>query len=82
MCQWLGQGEHCKAKLAYLCTMVSEKTRTVINFDRLRTMPNALHKIKEYLNMAVMPLTLQRLEMLRYKPPTGKSQTMTTELVI
>ena len=32
--------------------------------------------------MAVMPLTLQRLEMLRYKPPAGQSQTMTTQTLV
>ena len=32
--------------------------------------------------MAVMPLTLQQLEMLRYKPPAGQSQTVTTQSVI
>ena len=32
--------------------------------------------------MVVMPLTLQRLEMLRYKPPAGQSQTMTTQTLV
>ena len=32
--------------------------------------------------MAVMLLTLQRLEMLRYKPPAGQSQTMTTQMLV
>ena len=32
--------------------------------------------------MAVMSLTLQRLEMLRYKPLAGQSQTVTTQSVI
>ena len=32
--------------------------------------------------MAVMPLTLQRLEMLHYKPSTGQSQTMTTQTLV
>ena len=53
-----GQGENHKT-LAYLCTCVSDEIRTAINFDSLRTMQNALHQIKEYLNMAIMPLNLQ-----------------------
>ena len=32
--------------------------------------------------MVVMPLTLQQLEMLRYKPPAGQSQTMTTQSLV
>ena len=32
--------------------------------------------------MAVMPLTLQRLEMLHYKAPAGQSQTMTTQTLV
>ena len=32
--------------------------------------------------MAVIPLTLQRLEMLCYKPPAGQSQTMTTQTLV
>ena len=60
-----GQGENHKSQLAYLHNVVSDKIRTAINFDGIRTMPNALCKIKEYLNIAFTPLTLQRLEMLR-----------------
>ena len=32
--------------------------------------------------MAVMPLILQRLEILCYKPPAGQSQTMTTQTLV
>ena len=32
--------------------------------------------------MAVMPLTLQRLEIWHYKPPAGQSQTMTTQTLV
>ena len=48
----------------------------------MNTVTRAIHEIKRYLNMAVMPLTLQRLDMLRYKPPTGQSQTVTTQLLV
>ena len=68
-----GQGDNHKTQLAYLCTVVSDKIRTTINFDGIRTVANTIHEIRKYLNMAVMPLTLQRLEMLRYKPPVGQS---------
>ena len=46
------------------------------------TVQNALHKIKEYLNMAIMSLNLQRLEVLRYSPLAGESQTVTTQTVV
>ena len=32
--------------------------------------------------MAVISLTLQRLKMLRYKPPAGQSQTVTTQILV
>ena len=32
--------------------------------------------------MAVMPLNLQRQEVLRYKPPLGQSQTVTTQTIV
>ena len=69
-------------KLTYLRTVVSDEIRTAIDFDGMRTVANALHKIRKYLNIVVMPLTLQRLEMLRYKPPAGQSQTVTTQSMI
>ena len=59
-----GQGDNHRTQLAYLCTCVSDKIRTAINFDSVRTVQNALHMIKEYLNMAIMPLTLQRVKIL------------------
>ena len=60
----MGQGENHKTEFAYLCTVVSDVIRTAMNFDGIRSVPNALHDIKNNLNMAVMPLTLQRLEIL------------------
>ena len=61
-----GQGENHKTQVAYLCICVSDEIRTAINFDSVRTVQNALHQIKENLNMAIMPLNLQWLEVLRY----------------
>ena len=58
------------------------RIRTTINFDSMTTVARAIHEIKTYLNMAVIPLTLQRLEMLCYKPPSGQSQTVTTQHLI
>ena len=78
----LGQGDNHKTQLAYLCTCVSDKIRTVINFNSVRTVQNALHMIKEYLNITIMPLTLQRVEVLRYSPPNGQSQTVTTQTIL
>ena len=60
-----GQGDNHKTQLAYLQTLVSDDIQTATNFYGLRTVANDIHEIKKYLNMAVMPLTLQRLEMLR-----------------
>ena len=77
-----GQGDNHRFQLVYLQTVVSNEIRTAINFDSVRTVQNALHQIKEYLNMEVMPLNLQRLEVLRYKPPLGQSQTVTTQTII
>ena len=34
------------------------------------------------MNLSVMPLTLQRVEMLRYSPPQGQSQSTTTQTII
>ena len=53
-----GQGDNHKTQLAYLRTVVSDKMRTAINFNGMRTVVNALHEIRKYLNIAVMPLTL------------------------
>ena len=34
------------------------------------------------MNLSVMSLTLQRVEMLRYSPPQGQSQSTTTQTII
>ena len=75
-----GQGDNHKTQLAYLRTVVSDEIRTAINFDGLNTV--AIHEIRKCLNMAVMPVTLQWLEMLRYKFPAGQSQTLTTQSLV
>lgn len=77
-----GQNDSHRTQLAYLCTVVSDEIRTALNFDSIRTVQNALHQIKEYLDMAVVPLNLQRLEVLRYKPPQGQSQTVTIHIIM
>ena len=56
-----GTGSH-KTQHAYLRMCISEEIRTAIQFDYLKTVPEALHEIKTYLDMAVMPLTLRQLE--------------------
>ena len=61
---------------------MSDEIRTAINFDNVRTVNHALHQIKEYLDMAIMPLCLQRLEVLHYKPPQGQTQTAPTLAVV
>ena len=48
----------------------------------LLKLQNTLNQIKEYLDMAIMPLNLQWLEVLRYKPPAGQLQTVTTKTII
>jgi len=62
--------------------VVSDEIRTAINYDSITTEARAIHEIKTYLNEAVIPLTLERLEMLCYKPPSGQSQTVTTQHLI
>ena len=64
-----GQGDNHRTQLAYLRTCVSDEIRTAINFDSVRTVQNALHQIKEYLDMAIRPLNLQCLKVLRYALP-------------
>ena len=62
--------------------VVLYEIHTAINFDSITTVARAIHEIKTYINIAVIPLTLQRLEMLRYKPPSGQSQTVTTQTLV
>ena len=77
-----GHGDNHRTQLAYLHTCVSDEIHTAIDFDNLRTEKNALHLIKKYMNNSVMPLTLQRVELLRYSPPQGQSQSATTQTII
>ena len=76
-----GHGDNHRTQLAYLRACVSDEICTAIDFDNLRTVQNALHLIKEYMKNSVMPLSLQRVEMLRYNPPRGQSQSATTQTI-
>ena len=77
-----GQEGNERTKLAYHRTVVSDEIRTAVNFDSITTEARAIHDIRTYLDDAVIPLTLQRLEMLHYKPPAGQSQTVTTQHLV
>ena len=77
-----GHGENHRTQMAYLRTCISEEIRTAIDFDNLRTVNNALFQIKDYMKSSVMPLTLQRIELLRYSPLQGQSQSATTQTII
>ena len=79
--RWGTEGNE-RTKLACLRTVVSDEIRTAVNFDSLTTEARAIHEIRTYLDDAVIPLTLQRLEMLRYKPPAGQSQTVTMQHLV
>merc|ERR1712240_830058 len=61
---------------------LSEEIRTAVDFDNLDTVDKALYDIKAYMISSVMPLTLQRLELFRYSPPQGQSQSATTQTVV
>ena len=78
----LGQGENHKTQMAYLCMCLSEEIRTAIDFDNLRTVDRAIFAIREYMTSSVMPLTLQRLDLFRYSPPQGQSQSATTQTIV
>merc|ERR1711954_584928 len=69
-------------QLAYLRMVLSEEIRTAIDFDSLETVNRALYDIKAYMVSSVMPLTLQRLDLFRYSPPQGQSQSATTQTVV
>ena len=58
-----------KTQLAYLRMVISEEIRSAVEFDHLDTVHEAIHAMKKYLEQAVMPLTLRRLEVIRFKPP-------------
>ena len=68
--------------MAYLRTCVSDEIHRAIDFNNLRTVQITLHQIKEYMVNLVMPLTLQRVELLRYSPPQGQSQSATTQTIV
>ena len=53
-----GHGDNHRTQLAYLRMCVSDEICMAIDFDNLRTVQNALHHIKEYMDISVMPLTL------------------------
>ena len=71
-----------KTQLAYLRMVVSDKIRSAIQFDHLKTVHEAIHAMKQYLDKAVMPLTLRQLEVIRYKPGPGTSQTQAVQIML
>ena len=77
-----GQGENHKTQMAYLRMCLSEEIRTAIDFDNIRTVDKAIFDIRAYMTSSVMPLTLQRLDLFRYSPPQGQSQSVTTQTVV
>ena len=77
-----GQGDNHWTQMAYLRTCISKEIHTAINFDNLRTVDRVLFQIKDYMKDSVMPLTLQRIELLQYSPPQGQSQSATTQTII
>ena len=77
-----GQGDNHRTQLAYLCMCLSEEIRTAVDYDNLETVDKALFEIKAYMTSFVMPLTLQRLDLFRYSPPPGQSQSDTTQTVV
>ena len=77
-----GQGDNHRTQLAYLRMCLSEEIRTAVDFDNLDTVDKALYDIKAYMVSSVMPLTLQRLDLFRYSPPQGQSQSATTQTVV
>ena len=77
-----GQGENHKTQMAYLRMCLSEEIRTAVDFDDIRTMDKAIFDIRAYMTSSVMPLTLQRLDLFRYSPPQGQSQSATTQTVV
>ena len=68
--------------MAYLRPILSEEIRTAITFDHMETVNEALRAVKQYLEHAVMPLNLQRLDVLRHRGSGGQSQTAITQTVI
>ena len=77
-----GQGDNHRTQLAYLRMCLSEEIRTAVDYDNLETVDKALFEIRAYMTSSVMPLTLQRLDLFRYTPPPGQSQSATTQTVV
>ena len=77
-----GQGDNHRTQLAYLRMCLSEEIRTAVDYDNLETVDKALFEIRAYMMSSVMPLTLQRLDLFRYSPPPGQSQSATTQTVV
>ena len=77
-----GQGDNHRTQLAYLRMCLSEEIRTAVDYDNLETVDRALFEIRAYMTSSVMPLTLQRLDLFRYSPPPGQSQSATTQTVV
>ena len=71
-----------KTQLAYMRPCISAELITAVSFDTLTNVETALENIREYLDQTVKPLTLRRLEVLRYKPPQGQSVTQVVQNVI
>ena len=72
----------CKYRIIMPTRVLSDQIWTVIIFYNTSTVNTALYQIKQYLDMAVMPQCLRRLEVLRYKRPLGQSQTINTQFVV
>ena len=68
--------------MSYLRPCVNEEIIIAVQIDSLDSMDEAIHSIKQYLEMAVMPLCLRRLEVFHYKPLSRQSQTLTTQTVV
>ena len=77
-----GQGDNHRTQLAYLRMCLSEEIRTAVDYDNLETVDKALFEIRAYMTLSVMPLTLQRLDLFRYTPPPGQSQSATTQTIV
>merc|ERR1711873_349945 len=75
---WFKSFDNYRTQLAYLRMCLSEEIRTAVDFDNLDTVDKALYDIKAYMINSVMPLTLQRLDLFRYSPSPGQSQSATT----
>ena len=56
-----GHGDNHRTQLAYLRMCVSDEIHMEIHFDNFRMVQNVLHLIKEYMNILVIPLTLQKV---------------------